>query len=346
MSAIMKHSRWLAPFVSVAAITIGTLTAVGYLLFSAPNRVQLTVPSATTPRISFFALGDQGSGQIEQWKVARSMESVAERTGALDFVILLGDNFYGPELTSIHDLQWNWKFESVYSGWMLATIPFYALLGNHDVPADAQVEIRYAQDHAGSGRWQMPGHYYSRDFGSDDGHPLLRVVFIDSNQLEPGDLDKQIHFVEDAFSSDPGRQATWRIVVAHHPIRHFGIERENAVLVSQLLPVLQKYHVDLYMSGHDHNQQFIVRDGEPYYVISGGGGKKLEQLPTTQGNGLPFTALAYGFSSVAVDASRMVISYFDDDARMLSHYAIERRCSAPASTCLQPAIDDDARRAD
>jgi hypothetical protein len=45
----------------------------------------------------------------------------------------------------------------------------------------------------------MPGYYSSRDFGIANGHPLLRVVFIDSNQLEPGDLDKQIRFAEDAF---------------------------------------------------------------------------------------------------------------------------------------------------
>jgi hypothetical protein len=82
---------------------------------------------------------------------------------------------------------------------MLATIPFYALLGNHDVPADAQVEIRYSQGHANSGRWQMPGYYSSQDFSIANGHPLLCVVFIDSNQLEPGDLDKQIRFAEDAF---------------------------------------------------------------------------------------------------------------------------------------------------
>jgi|APTNR8051073442_1049403.scaffolds.fasta_scaffold83790_1 hypothetical protein len=62
---------------TIAAIIIGPLTAVGYLLFSAPNRVQLTVLSATTPQISFFALSDHGSGQIKQWKVARSIKSVA-----------------------------------------------------------------------------------------------------------------------------------------------------------------------------------------------------------------------------------------------------------------------------
>ena len=57
-----------------------------------------------------IALGDQGSGNMQQWRVGQAMEKVAAREGRLDMVVLLGDNFYGKALTSTHDLSWQAKF--------------------------------------------------------------------------------------------------------------------------------------------------------------------------------------------------------------------------------------------
>lgn len=318
-----------------AAIAVAALAGIAYQLFSPAKHRQLTPPSPDASTISFFALGDQGYGGFKQWQVARGMEKLAEGAGDLDFVILLGDNFYGNGVDSIQDMQWNWKFENMYTGRKMATVPFYSVLGNHDAAGSAEAQIEYSRKQAGSGRWQMPGHYYSKDFGSDHGHPLLRVVFIDSNQLASDDLQEQISFLENAFSAVG--QATWRVVVAHHPIRNFGHHGETAELVSTLLPVLNKYHVDLYLAGHDHDQQLIVRDGEPYYVISGAGGMSLYDLPGRE-KGLLYGRSQYGFSKIVVDSSEMKISFFDEDGVIGARYAASRSCSGPASACLKNTL--------
>ncbi|MCB1967692.1 MAG: metallophosphoesterase [Candidatus Accumulibacter sp.] len=323
----------LAAVISLVAIAV--LAILAYRLSSPPDRVQLAVPSAEAARISFLALGDQGTGFLKQRKVARSMEKVAERMGDLDFVILLGDNFYNNGVQSVHDRLWNWKFENMYAGRALATLPFYSVLGNHDVRGNEEVQIQYSREHAGSGRWQMPGHNYSRDFGTDHGHPLLRVVFLDSNHLTPENVAKLVRSVEDAFAPST-TPATWRVVVAHHPIRNAGHHGETAELLPTLLPVLKKCHVDLYLAAHDHDQQFIVRDGEPYYVISGGGGQDLYDLSGRE-NGLLFGKSQYGFSGIAVDPSRMEMVFYDQDGKSAARYVVDRNCSQPASVCLQDA---------
>lgn len=170
----------------------------------------------------------------------------------------------------------------------------------------------------------------------DNGHPLLRVVFIDTNQLKPGDLQEQIRFIEEAFSP-LAKPATWRIVAAHHPIRNFGKHGETPGLVSALLPVLKKYHVDLYMAGHDHDQQLIAHDGEPYYVISGGGGKDL--YPVQQGNkSLLFGESEEGFVKAVVTSSNIVLTYYDGDAEMEVQYAAARNCTGLASACLKQTL--------
>jgi len=324
----------LALFVGLTVVVI--LTVLAYHQLSTPQRVALAVPSATAAKISFFALGDQGTGQFDQWRVARSMENVAEKTGDLDFVIFLGDNFYRDGIQSTEDRQWNWKFENMYSGTKLATIPFYSVLGNNDVRGNDEAQIQYSRDQVGSGRWQMPGHYYSKDFGLDNGHPLLRVVFVDSNLLTPESMAKQLRFIEEAFAPS-ATQATWRIVVAHHPIRNAGHHGETEALVTTLLPVLQKGHVDFYLAGHDHDQQLIVRDGEPYYVISGGGGQSLYKVSKGQ-EGLLFGKSQHGFARTVVDSSRMTIDFYDDDGKMAVRYAVSRSCTEAASACLKQTM--------
>ncbi|HRF73647.1 MAG TPA: metallophosphoesterase [Accumulibacter sp.] len=215
----------------------------------------------------------------------------------------------------------------------MAAIPFYAVLGNHDVQGNAEAQIQYSQEQAGSGRWQMPAHFYRSDFGTDDGHPLLRIVFIDTNQLTPESLDRQARFIEQAFAPSGGRP-TWRVVVAHHPIRNFGKHGETPQLVSALLPVLQKAHVDLYLTGHDHDQQLIARDGEPYYVISGGGGQGLYRVARDH-EGLVFGESQHGFAKIVVDPERMAISFYAEGAELAGQYAVNRICAGLAVGCLQ-----------
>ena len=61
------------------------------------------------------------------------MAKVCEASGC-DLVLLLGDNFYPSGVLSVDDLQFKTKFEEVYGN---IKIPFFVVLGNHDVKQDA-----------------------------------------------------------------------------------------------------------------------------------------------------------------------------------------------------------------
>ncbi|PPD75741.1 hypothetical protein GOBAR_DD27329 [Gossypium barbadense] len=51
--------------------------------------------------------------------------------------------------------------------------------------------------------------------------------------------------------------AKWKIVVGHHTIKSAGHHGNTHELAIHLLPILQAYHVDLYINGHDHCLQHI-----------------------------------------------------------------------------------------
>ncbi|MGH8349917.1 MAG: metallophosphoesterase, partial [Pseudomonas sp.] len=70
------------------------LTAGGYWLFTPPSPY-VPLSGLDPASVSMIAVGDQGSGDLQQWRVGQAMEHVAAREGRLDMVVFLGDNFYG-----------------------------------------------------------------------------------------------------------------------------------------------------------------------------------------------------------------------------------------------------------
>jgi len=272
---------------------------------------------------------------MQQWRVGQAMEKVAAREGRLDMVVLLGDNFYGKALTSTHDLSWQAKFERVYWGHWLSHVPFYAVLGNHDYPVSQKYEIEYGQQHKGSGRWQMPMNFYTRDFGNVDGRPLVRMVFLDTAAPRES-LQQQIDLIDQAFQA-PGPVPVWRIAASHHPVRKQDEQGEESDLVTRLLPVLQRNKVDMLLSGHDHNQQLLLRAGEPAWVTSGAGGQKLDTLNVSSAHST-FAVSRAGFAKLDLNADQLRLAYYNDQGDLESDYRWARTCPWMARGCLLPDV--------
>jgi tartrate-resistant acid phosphatase type 5 len=305
-------------------------------LYSHPAIHRIPYDLQTEDSITFYALGDQGSGGLHQWAVSRAMEKLAEKSHKIDFVVLLGDNFYIKNVLSIFSPEWASKFEEVYSGSYLSAAPFYAVLGNHDPDStekDSNIEIEHAKKHLGSNRWRMPGLYYSADFGKVNGRPLLRIVFLDTN-LKGEKLLKEADFIRQQFA-DPTNAPVWKVVAGHHPVRtygkHYGEGQEKSAI---LLAAMQDAHVDLYLAGHDHNQQVIARNGEPLQIIDGAGGAKTYPMKK-QSPDLRFFRAAHGFVGLSMNAVNLNIDVYDTNPIAVASYKIDRKCTLGQASCLQ-----------
>ncbi|MBF8271432.1 MAG: acid phosphatase [Magnetococcales bacterium] len=291
-----------------------------------------SVTAKAQPRsgpVVFFALGDQGTGKENQRRVAQAMERVAARqVGGVDGVLLLGDNFYPDGVSSVDDPQWQTKFETIYAGPILAKIPFYATLGNHDVRSDPAVQIDYARKRLGSGRWHMDGHLYSLDQGvTASGQPLLRIVVLDGN-LE---VQQQGEFVQQAFSPKT-RQPVWRLVANHYPLRSSAKHGNSEPLLTRLLPVLQAERVDVYLCGHDHDLELLQPPGEPLQIVSGAGGQKLYSMEK-KSPWSKFFAKSFGFVRIEATAATLAVTLFNDGGEVI----YQTHLDAPnATTATRP----------
>ena len=193
----------------------------------------------------FAVIGDMGTGQTQQYEVARQMLRT-HGTRPFEFVLMLGDNLYGTQ----RPRDFTDKFEIPYGPLLRMGIPFYAALGNHDEP-----------DNRDYPKFNMNGQrFYSVVRGN------ARFFFLDTNFLDPA----QLKWFEGAL-----RDATeeWKIAIFHHPIYSDGDRHgPNVALRVALEPLLVRYDVDVVFSGHEHVYERIKpQKGIAYFIVGSSG---------------------------------------------------------------------------
>jgi acid phosphatase len=330
----MVHGRGQARLQAIRVFLLAAALAAARL-YGAPlplPSVRATPTPALAPApagaLEFIAVGDWGrGGGLVQRKVADAMATWA---GAHTprFVISVGDNFYEDGVTSVTDPKWKASFEDVYSAKSLQ-IPWFVALGNHDYRGNVEAQIDYGKT---SARWRMPARTYTFTESAGDG---TRVQFFVLDTTPFLDTYRSVFSRTKVAGQDPAAQrawlerelaastADWKIVVGHHAVRSCGPHRDSAELVRDILPLLKRYGVPVYLNGHDHGLQHLAADGIDFFT-SGGGSEVTRVSPDAR---TVWAEAASGFIafSVVSDAIRVRVV---DAGGAIRHAAAVQRCAA------------------
>lgn len=277
-------------------------------------------------------VGDWGydDDHTAQSRVAAGMRSYAQAKGVNPKALLmLGDNWYGELAGGANSSRWQTQFEAMYSADAFPG-PAYAILGNHDYQkwpeSKVAAELEYARN--GKTRWTMPARWYRFEFPAKD--PLITFLALDSNMpfkdgtsergrdftLTPALQAEQLAWLE-AELKHP-RTTPFLVVMGHHPVYSDGPHGDHPVLVHDWDPLFQKYKVDLYLAGHDHDLQHLEFEGHPTsHFLSGGGGADLYNLKLDPAMRGPFAQKVYGFSHLAVTQELLTLRHLDAGGRIL-----------------------------
>ena len=291
-----------------------------------------TLPDPKSTHI--LLLGDWGTETEpgQQIAVANAMKRWASDNSICPKALLmLGDNFYGEMPDGVNSHRWIKQFEQMYPSSSFPG-PAYAVLGNHDYETfrGNKVEAQLAYTNQGT-RWRMPQRWYSVKLPKEN--PLLTLICLDSNipgskghDLWPWSfvLTRQQHDEQQAwFEAELAKPRTtpFLAVAAHHPLYSNGQHRDNPKLVAQWDSLLRRNHVDLYLSGHDHDLQHLeFKDHPTSFVISGGGGAELVGWTTPpQGRG-PWGLRALGFTDLQISKDELVVRHIGKDATVLYEF--------------------------
>ncbi len=302
-------------FVATQATVIGSVL---------PRR--LFAADARSGGLNFLVFGDWGrKGEQDQLDVAAQM-AVAAQDLAAKFVISVGDNFYENGVSSVDDPQWQSSFEKVYAAPSLQ-VPWHVVLGNHDYHGSCDAQIAYSKT---SPRWTMPARYFTRT-EKIDADSTAEFFHLDTTPMKVGDdlaisplklhaqdNEKQLAWFEAALAAS---KAQWKIVVGHHPVYSGGEHGDTPYVVKHILPLLEKYQVQAYFNGHDHDLQHL-QAGKVNLFCSGAGSK-----PRVTSN-TPHTKFARGgcsgFTAVALHADTLDVRMIDDHGKLLYTTSVPR----------------------
>lgn len=187
-------------------------------------------------------------------------EQIVQRHPDREFYMLGGDLIHRPQ-----EQYWNELFRGISP--FATSYPVMAVSGNHEYLkgiyniCEARFPLHFA--------------YFDENYSHNDycfetlKYDNVELFMLDSH-CDILRLIKQCEQLKQALSEST---ATWKIVVLHHPPYSIRRKTNNIHLRWLLTPILEKYAVDLVLSGHEHGYARIVShkgddNSMPVYTIS------------------------------------------------------------------------------
>jgi 3',5'-cyclic AMP phosphodiesterase CpdA len=214
-------------------------------------------------KMRFIALGDCGNGSSNQRRVKDIYLSYIG-SNTTDGMLLLGDNAYGSGL----DYEYQTSFFDIYKDDLLKNIKLYPAPGNHDYANYGSLQgsrnTPYYNTFSMPTAGQLGGvpsgteAYYSYNIGN------VHFVSLDSYGQEDVNSTRlydttgaQVTWLKSDLDANT---KTWTVVYFHHPpytktSHNSDMEIELVSMREKFIRILERYGVDLVLSGHSHGYE-------------------------------------------------------------------------------------------
>ena len=226
---------------------------------------------AQSQAFQFVYLGDTQNQNASL--VTRVMHEAVRHAPRAELALFAGDLVD----EGVDDDEWGEWFDATAP---LSRMQFAPVAGNHeyfkeyeDTPQERRVLGAQWRTHFALPRNGAPGVEATSYWFDWQG---ARFIVLDgTSALDLGTAQAQARWLDGVLAARP---QAWRIVLIHQPIYSPLEDRDNALLVEHIQPVLQARRVDLVLQGHDHT--YGRRGGEdarqatPQYVLSVVGAKQ------------------------------------------------------------------------
>lgn len=254
----------------------------------------LTPPPDDFP-FSFLLWSDSRTGTEVAAEIARQMIRLVPEAS---FALHAGDFVIDGDREESWDEEWWAPMRD-----LLLHCPIYPTMGNHE--EDSLFYYRYFSSLGGRGT------NYSFDWGA--AHFIVC-------KIDEGDSE-QVEWLEQDLANNSAAGFT---VVSHHVPPFSSTTSDTGgipYLQESVVPLFEKYGVDLVISGDVHSYQHHIRNNIHYLISAGGGEKPYDYgLPL---EGMTLTLLkTYNFSRLRLENNRMHITTYNQAGECVDGFEI------------------------
>jgi predicted MPP superfamily phosphohydrolase len=280
---------------------------------------QLSVPNTDGQNLHFAVGSDTqfGAGTNSPSQTIAMLSQISDPANKYDIFFFLGDLVeYG-----FKDSQWR-EALNTFSPTALS-VPVRFVPGNHDTLFGGL--SRYldycspdtTESQNGSRLW------YRVDVGR------VHFLVLDVEWSAETFTKDQEDWLETQLKSIPA--GDWEIVMSHGFYYSSGTTvlgwnwYDNPETISALVPLFEKYGVDIVFSGHNHYLEFLQHSGVSYVVCGGFGGKP-DSAPTyLSPSSIWLQSGQFGFADVTINPNKATLNFRDPDSNVLKSFIIAKR---------------------
>jgi predicted MPP superfamily phosphohydrolase len=281
--------------------------------------------------LQVIIIGDWGELIFDsQEAVAAAMGNWSEVNNPA-WILSTGDNIYPKGIRSWDDIQVDLKWRNIYYQESIRDLVWFMSLGNHDYGDWVGEEWNQVELSRHEPRWYQPHLWY--DHIEQLGDHSVHFVIIDTEAFRNriNNYTDMVDWMEVTLSQST---ADWKLVIGHRHVFSAGDHGPVTTdLLENLVPIMEKYNVDAYVCGHDHNLQHMRNvSGEGMdYVLSGAGGaypyrfnlQNAEYIRQVYGIETAFFDYTFGFVTLTSRKSELVFDYYNRDNEYI--YSFTRR---------------------
>ena len=181
-----------------------------------------------------------------------------QKSGA-EFTLSAGDNIN----VGNRESDWERLFDATPG--FFGSVPFLSAPGNHETYGSSGAGIPspfYFTAFPGPTNGSGNGRYYSYDYNG------VHFVVLEANpETQRPVFDEEVRWLETDLAS-AAKRTRFQVVIDHSPLFHSKTSRvstyENPEFREELVPLMDKYGVELVVSGHDkHYVRSFPLNGEP-----------------------------------------------------------------------------------
>ncbi len=286
-----------------------------------------------TNQFQFLIFGDTQSGDDENpdyslWQ--STVQNAYKANPDARFFTVVGDQAQAG-LSNVH---WNYWFAACKG--VIESIPYVPVVGNtecRDMEKDhAEPTIYMGQFNAPNNGPYNNSQAYSFDYGN------MHFVVLDSQlheeqEINPDLLNDQKPWLKEDLSQN---KKEWKVAIWHKPPHPTSVIKTNAGIKAAFVPIIDKYHVDLVLNGHDHaySRSYPINDDSivsspalgTVYIITGRSGAKYRDDNVQK----IWSASFYNpqdmpnYIVVDVNGSRLEMKCFKMDGTLIDDYIIDK----------------------